>query len=361
MGSNTIGSVFKVSSFGESHGKGIGVLIDGVPAGVVIDEDFISDFLQRRRPGQSDITSQRNEKEQFQILSGVYENKTLGSPVCFWIPNEDSNPSDYELLKELYRPGHADYTYDVKYGLRDHRGGGRSSARVTAGWVAAGALAELALKQIIQDIQILAWVKQIHHISADNSIIPTSRQQIDKYAVRCPDPNAAERMETAIINAKNDGDSLGGIISCKIENYPAGLGEPVFNKLSARLALAMMSINAVKGFNAGDNVSLLVGSEMNDAFETLAGKIITTTNHSAGIQGGISNGMPILFDVSFRPTSTIQKSQKTVDRQGNETTINVEGRHDPCVLPRAVPIVEAMTAITLLDMILLDRVSRINL
>lgn len=361
MASNTIGNIFKVSSFGESHGKGIGVLIDGVPAGIVVDENFISTALQRRRPGQSNITTPRDEKDQFQILSGVYENKTLGSPVCIWIPNEDSNPTDYDLLKDIYRPGHADFTYDAKYGLRDHRGGGRSSARITAGWVAAGALAELALKQIITDIHILAWVKQIHQISADTSIIPTTRQQLDKNAVRCPDPIAAEMMEAAILNAKNEGDSLGGTIICRIENYPAGMGEPVFNKLSARLALAMTSINAVKGFHMGDDASLLKGSEMNDAFVTVDEKIMTTTNHSAGIQGGISNGMPIWFDVSFKPTSTIKKSQKTIDRHGNETTINVEGRHDPCVLPRAVPIVEAMAAITLLDLILLDRVSRINL
>jgi chorismate synthase len=361
MASNTIGSIFKVSSFGESHGKGIGVLIDGVPAGIVIDENFISNSLQRRKPGQSKITTPRNEKDQFQILSGVYENKTLGSPVCIWIPNEDSNPAEYDLLKDVYRPGHADYTYDVKYGLRDHRGGGRSSARITAGWVAAGALAELALKQIIPDLIILAWVKQIHDITADISHIPINRQQIDKNAVRCPDTIAAEMMEAAILNAKNEGDSLGGIISCKIEKYPAGIGEPVFNKISARLALAMVSINAVKGFNMGGDVNLLKGSQMNDAFDTLNNKIITTTNHSAGIQGGITNGMPIMFDVSFRPTSTIRKSQKSIDKQGNLTELNIDGRHDPCVLPRAVPIVEAMTAITLLDLVLLDRVSRINL
>lgn len=361
MASNSIGSIFKVSSFGESHGKGVGVLLDGVPAGIVVDETFIKYALQRRRPGQSAVTTQRDEKDNFLILSGVYENKTLGSPICIWIPNEDHNSSDYESLKDIYRPGHADFTYDAKYGFRDYRGGGRSSARVTAGWVAAGALAELALKQLIPRIDIVAWVKQIHTISADETLFPADRTSVDINAIRCPDQNAANAMESAILAAKEEGDSLGGIIRCMIQNVPAGLGEPVFDKLTARLAQAMMSINAVKGFFMGDDPSKKKGSEINDDFISTDGNIATATNQSAGIQGGISNGMPILFDVVFKPTSTIRKPQKTIDTGGNETILTAEGRHDPCVLPRAVPIVEAMAAITLLDMVLLNRLSRIDL
>ena len=361
MASNSIGSIFKVSSFGESHGKGIGVLLDGVPSGILVDESFITYALQRRRPGQSAVTTGRKEQDEFQILSGVFENKTLGSPVCIWIPNTDQQPADYEHLKSIYRPGHADFTYDAKYGFRDYRGGGRSSARITAGWVAAGALAELALKQLYPDINIVAWVKQIHTIASNPSVIPQNREQVDINIVRCPDTQAATLMESAILNAKDDGDSLGGLIGCNIENLPTGLGEPVFDKLSARLAQAMMSINAVKGFHIGDNPVVLKGSEMNDAFVYGEGQIATVTNHSAGIQGGIANGMPVFFDVLFKPTSTIRKTQKTVDGDGNIRELSAEGRHDPCVLPRAVPIVEAMAAITLFDMVLLDRVSRINL
>lgn len=361
MASNSIGNIFKVSSFGESHGKGVGVLLDGIPAGIIVDEAFISGTLQRRRPGQSALTTQRNEKDHFEILSGVYENKTLGSPLCIWIPNQDKNPADYADLKYIYRPGHADYTHDVKYGFRDYRGGGRSSARITAGWVAAGALAELALKQIWPDISIIAWVKQIHTITADAAIIPADRNAVDINAVRCPDQDAATAMETAILAAKEEGDSLGGVIRCGIKNAPAGLGEPVFNKLTARLAQAMMSINAVKGFTMGDDPSEMKGSEMNDAFISPNGHIATATNHSAGIQGGISNGMPIHCDVLFKPTSTIRKTQQTIDAEGKATLLSAEGRHDPCILPRAVPIVEAMAAITLLDMVLLNRLSRINL
>jgi chorismate synthase len=361
MASNSIGSIFKVSSFGESHGRGVGVLMDGVPAGIIVDVDFINQALQRRRPGQSNITTQRNESDRFQILSGIFDNKTLGSPVCIWIPNEDPASGDYEELKDVYRPGHADYTYDTKYGFRDYRGGGRSSARVTAGWVAAGALAELALKQLIPNVSIVAWVQQIHSINADLTSFPADRSAVDINTVRCPDPKAASTMEAAILSAKEEGDSLGGVIRCNIKNAPAGLGEPVFDKLSARLAQAMMSVNAVKGFYIGENPSEMKGSDMNDNFISTDGNIATETNHSAGIQGGISNGMPIHFDVIFKPTSTIRKKQNTVDKYGNHIALSVEGRHDPCVLPRAVPIVEAMTAITLLDMVLLDRVSRINL
>lgn len=361
MASNSIGNIFKVSSFGESHGKGIGVLIDGVPAGIVVDETFIRSALQRRRPGQSALTTQRNENDQFKILSGVFENKTLGSPVCIWIPNEDHNPADYADLKNIYRPGHADYTHDAKYGFRDYRGGGRSSARITAGWVAAGALAELALKQTYPDISIIAWVKQIHQIKADTTLLPTDRKAVDINAVRCPDSTAAAAMEIAILDAKKEGDSLGGVIRCNIKNAPAGLGEPVFEKLTARLAQSMMSINAVKGFSMGENPSELKGSEMNDAFIAFNDRIATATNHSAGIQGGISNGMPIYFDVVFKPTSTIRKTQQTLTTEGKAMELSAEGRHDPCVLPRAVPIVEAMASITLLDMVLMNRLSRIDL
>ena len=359
MATNRIGNLFTVTSFGESHGPGIGAVIDGVPAGINIDLEAIKLQLNRRRPGQSHISTTRNETDDFDILSGIYGNKTLGSPVCIWIPNKDQKPEDYENLRNVYRPGHADFTYDTKYGFRDPRGGGRSSARITAAWVAAGSIAEQGLKQRYPDISIIAWVSQVHKVKAGFSN-PKNRQEVDLSPVRCHDIKAARLMEEAIIAAKEAGDSLGGVITCIVNGCPAGIGEPVFQKLQARLGEAMLNLNAVKGvsFGTGFNSAEYKGSELNDAFITENGIIKTSTNHSGGIQGGISNGMSIVFQVAFKPTSTIGSSQLTVDDNGKETQLNATGRHDPCVLPRAVPIVEALTAITLFDLAIIQTISR---
>lgn len=352
---NTLGTLFKITSFGESHGPAIGVVIDGCPSQIEIDIDFIQTELNKRRPGQSNITTSRNETDQVEILSGVFEGKSTGAPITFLIKNKDSNLSDYEHLKDIYRPSHADFTYQNKYGIRDYRGGGRSSARVTAGWVAAGAVAKLLLKKY--SISITAFVKQIHQIALTIPYAELNFDEIEKNKVRCPHPETAALMEQEILKAKNEGDSLGGIISCVITNCPVGLGEPVFDKLNAKLAQAIMSINAVKGiqFGEGFNSVNFKGSELNDSFINKEGKTSTSTNHSGGIQGGISNGEDIYFETVFKPTATILKSQQTVDTAGNETTLEAKGRHDPCVLPRAVPIVEAMSALVLADLVLLQK------
>lgn len=361
MAANKIGNLFTVTSFGESHGPGIGAVIDGVPAGITIDFDAIKLQLDRRRPGQSHISTARNETDSFDILSGIYENKTLGSPVCIWIPNKDQKPEDYNKLSHVYRPGHADFTYDTKYGFRDPRGGGRSSARITAAWVAAGSIAELGLNKIHPEISIIAWVSQVHKVKAEFNI-PKNRQEVDQNPVRCHDIKAAGLMEEAIIAAKEAGDSLGGVITCVVTGCPAGIGEPVFQKLQARLGEAMLNLNAVKGisFGSGFDSAEFKGSELNDAFINEKGIIKTSTNYSGGIQGGISNGMQIIFQIVFKPTSTIGSTQQTVDDNGNETQLNAKGRHDPCVLPRAVPIVEALTAITLFDLVLIQRISKLD-
>lgn len=353
---NTLGQLFKISTFGESHGPYIGVMIDGCPAGIEFDTHFIQSELDRRRPGQSDLTTARNESDGFEVISGVFENKTTGAPITLLIKNKDPKSEDYDKLRNVYRPSHADFTYDKKYGHRDHRGGGRASARITAGWVAAGALAKLYLKSA--NIQINAYVKQVYTISLETPYTSLDLSEIEKNPVRCPDKKIAAKMEEIILQAKNEGDSLGGVVACVIQNLPIGLGEPLFDKLNARLSHAIMSINATKGiqFGGGFDMTRFKGSEINDAFIVKAdGTTGIQTNHSGGIQGGISNGAPIYFETAFKPTASISKSQKTVDTAGNETELQTTGRHDPCVLPRAVPVVEAMAALVIADFMLLQK------
>lgn len=352
MSGNSIGNKFTVTSFGESHGKHIGVVIDGCPANVTLDLDFIQSEMNRRRPGQSRLTTSRNESDLFEITSGVFEGKTTGAPICIIIPNSDQRSTDYEHLKDVYRPSHADFTYDQKYGIRDYRGGGRSSARVTAGWVAAGAIA----RQILNEkwsVDILAYVHQVHNIICPDQNNLT-QELVEASTVRCPNPETSDSMIRAIELAQDEGDSLGGIVRCTVSNCPAGLGDPVFNKLNAQLAHAMFSINAVKGFQVGkgfDSV-LYKGSTLNDVWTMDGETPQTTTNNSGGIQGGISNGMPIWFDVAFKPTATISKEQATINTSLEEVALSAHGRHDACVVPRAVPIVEAMAAIVVLDNLL---------
>jgi len=361
MADNTLGKLYRVTSFGESHGPAVGVVIDGLPAGIHIDLDVIRRQLQRRKPGQSIYTTQRLESDEFEILSGIYQGISLGSPICIVIRNQDQKSEDYDELAKVYRPGHADFTYDKKYGHRDHRGGGRSSARITAGWVAAGAIAEQVL-QHLSDIEIVAWVDSVMNIRCSVKDRP-NRDQVDSSAVRCPDNAATAEIQRLIEKAKSEGNSLGGTIRCSITNCPAGIGEPVFGKLNARLSHALMNLNAVKGieFGEGFQSSEMEGTEMNDSFYlNKLGEIVTRTNHSGGIQGGISNGQEILFRLAFKPTSTIAQVQNTVDEKGSEIQLQAIGRHDPCVLPRAVPIVESLAAIALLDLILESKISRIK-
>jgi chorismate synthase len=353
--SNTIGKLFTFTSFGESHGKGIGGIVDGCPPGIEFDEDFIQKELNRRRPGQSDISTPRKEQDTVEFLSGVFEGKTTGTPIAFIIWNENQHSSDYDNLKEVYRPSHADYTYQQKYGIRDHRGGGRSSARETASRVVAGAIAKLVLKK--SGIEITAYTSQVGHIAMLQDIESIDLSLIESNIVRCPDQETAGKMIAFIKQLKEEGDSIGGIISCVIKGVPVGLGEPVFDKLQARLANAMLSINATHGFDYGRGFTgvSLKGSEMNDEFIKVADKVTTKTNNSGGVQGGISNGQDIFFRVLFKPVATIAKKQETLDIHENEVELEARGRHDPCVLPRAVPIVEAMAAITLLDLLLISR------
>ncbi len=349
---NTFGKLFRVTTFGESHGKGIGVVIDGCPSNIELDLNFIHTELQRRKPGQSKITTRREENEYFEILSGFFEGKTTGTPLTFWIANQDSKSKDYEHLKNAYRPSHADFTYHQKYQNYDYRGGGRSSARETAARVIAGAVA----KQILQkyNIHIYAWVSQVGKIQLLKNYQEIDFSQIESNIVRCPDDIIAKAMENEILKVKKLGDTVGGVISAVILNVPLGLGEPVFDRLSADLAKAMLSINAAKGFEYGSGFEgvTMYGSEHNDIFYTENGNTKTKTNFSGGIQGGISNGMPIYFRVAFKPVATILKPQKSINHQGNEIVLEGWGRHDPCVVPRAVPIVEAMAAITILDHLL---------
>lgn len=355
--SNTLGNIFKITSFGESHGKVVGVIIDGCPANISIDINHIQDLLDKRKPGQSNLTTSRSESDEVEILSGIFEGKTTGHPICLQIQNKDHKSKDYDALKEVYRPSHADLTYDKKYQIRDHRGGGRASARITAGWVAAGAIAMQVL-QHFSSIEIAAYVTQVH----DKKLLakPIKKEIDQRYhtPTRCPQLALAQEIETAILQAKEDGDSLGGVIQCIINNVPVGLGDPVFSKLHAQLGQAMLSIPAVKGFEigAGFDSVLHKGSELNDFFVEIDGEIQTETNHSGGVQGGISNGMPVEFRVAFKPTSTISKEQKTVNTAGENITLEAKGRHDPCVVPRAVPIVEALSAIVLLDHFLFQKV-----
>lgn len=350
--SNTIGKLFTFTSFGESHGKGIGGIIDGCPAGIELDETFIQHELDRRKPGQSSIATPRKEDDKVEFLSGVFEGKTTGTPIAFIIWNQNQHSTDYDHLKEIYRPSHADFTYQQKYGIRDHRGGGRSSARETASRVVAGAVAKLALKQI--GVEITAFTSQVGHLAMTENFETTDLLLIESNIVRCPQQDIAEKMIEYIKELKKEGDSIGGIVSCIIKGLPIGLGEPIFDKLQARLAAAMLSINASHGFDYGrgfDGVSLK-GSEMNDPFVKDGDKVSTKTNNSGGIQGGISNGQDVYFRVLFKPVATISKRQDTLDIHTNEVELEARGRHDPCVLPRAVPIVEAMAAITLLDLYL---------
>jgi chorismate synthase len=348
MGSS-IGKIFQVTTFGESHGKGIGVVIQGCPANFPLDLQAIDYELQRRKPGQSKLTTQRKENEEFVILSGWFEGRTTGTPLTFWVENQDAKSKDYEHLRNAYRPSHADFTYHQKYQNYDYRGGGRASARETVARVIAGAVA----KQILgtYHIQIYAWVSQVGKIQLKKTYQEIDFQLIESNPVRCPDLEVAQEMEQEILRVKKNGDTVGGVISAVILGLPVGLGEPVFDKLSADLAKAMLSIQATKGFEYGSGfkASEMYGSEHNDEFYEENGKIYTKTNHSGGIQGGISNGMPVNFRVAFKPVATILKPQESVDYQGNKITLTGRGRHDPCVLPRAVPIVEAMAAITVLD------------
>ncbi len=355
--SNTFGKIFTLTTFGESHGKAIGGIVDGFPAGIEIDEEFVQQELDRRRPGQSSITTPRNESDRIEFLSGIYEGKSTGTPVAFLIWNKNQHSSDYQEMKDVFRPSHADYTYTSKYGIRDHRGGGRSSARETIARVAGGALAKLALRKL--GVTIQAYTSQAGSVVLEKNYSELDLSQVESNPVRCPDSGTAAKMVELIKRIKAEGDSIGGVVSCVIKRVPAGLGEPVFGKLHAELAKAMLSINAAKGFDYGTgfaNVSLK-GSEVNDSFVSRDGMIRTKTNHSGGIQGGISNGEDIYFRVAFKPVPTILQEQQTVNDKGETVALRAQGRHDPCVLPRAVPIVEAMAAMVLLDAYLLDNAS----
>lgn len=351
---NTFGTIFRLTSFGESHGAAVGGVIDGCPPGLDIDMDFIQSELDRRRPGQSRITTPRKESDKVEFLSGIFENKTTGAPIGFLVRNENQQSSDYDNIKEAFRPSHADFTYQQKYGVRDYRGGGRSSARETIARVVAGAVAKLYLKHL--NIDIRAYTSQVGNIALENDYRIYDLSRIEDNFVRCPDPEMAERMIRLIQEVRTQGDTIGGIVTCVVKGAPVGLGEPVFGKLHAMLASAMLSINAAKGFEYGSGFNVAErGSEMNDPFYNDNGKVSTRTNHSGGILAGISNGQDIYFRVAFKAVSTILREQNTVDIHGNDTVIKARGRHDPCVLPRAVPIVEAMAAITLMDAYLLSR------
>ena len=351
---NTFGNIFTLTTFGESHGEAVGGVVDGMPAGIDIDIDFIQGELNRRRPGQSQLTTSRQEADKVEILSGVFEGKSTGCPIGFIVHNTNQHSHDYDNLKELFRPSHADYTYTNKYGVRDHRGGGRSSARITISRCVGGALAKLALKQL--GISVYAYTSQVGDIALDKDYRLYDLSKIESNAVRCPDEEKAMQMERLIAQVKAEGDTIGGIITGVVKGCPIGLGEPEFDKLHAQLGAAMLSINAVKGFEYGEGFEGVTsrGSVQNDIFVNCEEKITTKTNHSGGIQGGISNGQDIYFRVAFKPVATLLQEQDTVDINGNETKIHVHGRHDPCVLPRAVPIVEAMAAMVILDDILLN-------
>jgi chorismate synthase len=356
--SNTFGQLFRVTTWGESHGPAVGAVVDGCPPGLPLTVEEIQADLDRRRPGQSDITTPRKEEDAVEILSGVFEGKTTGVPLSLLVRNADQRPGAYDEMREKFRPSHADYTYQAKYGLRDHRGGGRSSARETVGRVAAGAIAKkiLALAGATQHgapVEIRAFVTRIHDLAApaDALVNFPTLAEVEASAVRCPHPATAAAMIARIKAARADGDSVGGVITCRVRGVPPGLGEPVFDRLEADLGKAMLSLPATKGFELGSGFAgtLLKGSEHNDAFELRDGRVRTTTNRSGGVQGGISNGEEIFFNVAFKPTATIMQAQKTVDVHGAETELAARGRHDPCVVPRAVVIVEAMAALVLVD------------
>ncbi len=357
--SNSFGRLLKLTTFGESHGEGLGFILDGFPAGVSIDMGKIERQMARRKPGQSKLSSQRKENDHFKILSGVKDGISLGTPISVYIENSDKKSKDYDHLEHNYRPGHADYTYEQKYGIREHRGGGRSSARETANWVAAGAIAAQLLDTT--DIQIYSFVKQIGSVSTTLNNDEIDFNSIDSNIVRCPDKAIAEKMIEHLDAVRKEGDTLGGIIRCVVKNMPIGLGEPVFNKLQAALAQAMMSINAARGFQYGSGFesAKMKGSAHNDLYVKGDNVLKTKTNNAGGIQGGISNGENLYFDIAFKPISTIMKDQVSVNDKGEEIILKGKGRHDPCVVPRAVPIVDALTAFVLADFYLLSRISKI--
>jgi chorismate synthase len=359
MSGNSFGTIFKLTSFGESHGKAIGGVIEGVPAGLEIDLEFVQQELNRRKPGQSHITTQRKEEDKVEFLSGIFEGKSTGTPIGFVVFNEDQKSKDYDHIKNIYRPSHADFTYAEKYGIRDYRGGGRSSARETVARTVAGAVAKLFLK--LYKIEISAYVSQVHHIKINKAYNELDLSQTEKNIIRCPDPAVANEMICYIEEIRKQGNTVGGIISCVIRNVPAGLGEPVFDKLHADLGRAMLSINAVKGFDygAGFDAVNFTGAELNDEFIAKAGKISTRTNNSGGVQGGISNGEPVFFRVAFKPVATLMQKQTTVNDKGEKVEMQGKGRHDPCVLPRAVPIVESMAALVIADHFLRNKASKI--
>lgn len=356
---NSFGNIFRLTTFGESHGAGVGGVVDGMPAGVEIDMDFIQRELNRRRPGQSSIVTARNESDRVEILSGVFEGRTTGTPIGFVVYNQNQHSNDYDNLRDCFRPSHADYTYTQKYGVRDHRGGGRSSARETIARCVGGALAKLALRSLA--IDICAYTSQVGDIALTGSYTDYDLSQIETNIVRCPDTVVAQQMIELITAVKNDGDTIGGVITCVIKGVPAGLGEPVFNKLHTDLGAAMLGINAVKGFEYGMGFAGVRyrGSQMNDTFVSHDGNITTLTNHSGGIQGGISNGQDIYFRVAFKPVATLLRDVETVDKEGNPVVVKTRGRHDPCVLPRAVPVVEAMAAMVILDHYLMNKTTRL--
>ena len=357
---NSFGKIFRITTFGESHGPAIGVVIDGCPAGLKIDESFIQSELDRRKPGQSRITTQRRESDTAEILSGIFEGKTTGMPIALMIRNEDPRSKDYSHLAEKFRPSHADYTYQEKYGLRDYRGGGRSSARETATRVAAGAIAKMLLQE--ERVEVKAYVSQVGLLTLEKPYTELDLNATEENIVRCPDAVMAEKMIALIDETRKNRDTIGGVVTCVIRNVPPGLGEPVYDKLHAALGSAMLSINAVKGFEYGSGFEgvKMYGSEHNDIFDKEGEKIITRTNHSGGIQGGISNGQDIYFNTAFKPVATVMKDQESIDRDGNKTIVEGKGRHDPCVVPRAVPIVEAMAALVIADFLLLSRTARLR-
>ena len=358
---NTFGKIFQISTWGESHGPAVGVTIDGCPAGVSIDEEAIQVELDRRRPGQSDITTPRSEDDRLEVLSGVFEGVSTGAPILLMVRNKDARPQAYDHLKDVYRPSHADYTYQAKYGHRDHRGGGRSSARETIGRVAAGAIA----RRILADsagVELVAYVRRIHDIEAEIDAASVARDAVESNAVRCPDSDAAEKMIERIKQLRKEGDSAGGLVELVARGLPAGLGEPVFDRLEADLAKAMLSLPATKGFEVGSGFdgTRLTGSAHNDAFYKDGDEVRTRSNNSGGVQGGISNGEDLVCRIAFKPTATINKEQETVSTSGEETVLKARGRHDPCVLPRAVPIVEAMAALVIVDHWFLDRSRKLS-
>jgi len=359
MRSNSFGKLFSISTFGESHGTALGVVIDGCPAGLDLDLDFINQELAKRRPGQSAIVTQRKEPDVAKILSGIFEGKSTGTPIALVIENTNQKSKDYSHIADKFRPSHADFTYMKKYGIRDYRGGGRSSARETSARVAAGAIAKLLLKHF--GIQLTAYVSKVGDIGWNGPLNAELIAHIEENPVRCPHPETAEKMESLIRDIRKQGDTIGGIISCEVNNVPVGLGEPVFDKLHADLAKAMMSINAAKGFEYGSGFkgTTMKGSEHNDAFYMEDDQVKTKTNYSGGIQGGISNGMPIYFNVAFKPVATIMQDQESIDQSNEKVKIEGKGRHDPCVLPRAVPIVEAMAALVIVDHVLRNRTSKL--